>query len=70
MTCLKSTLPVSGTVPTQLTLLRALTEQALPEREHAASRPDAADIEYASWMPDPGAVEFDSWAAYLRHSVR
>jgi hypothetical protein len=70
MTCLKSTPSASGNVPALLTLLRTLTTQALLEREHAASRPDAAEIEYASWVPDPGALEFDSWAAYLRHAVR
>jgi len=70
MTCLKSTLPASGTVPALLTLLRTLKAQTVLELEHATSRRDAADIEYASWMPDPGAVEFDSWAAYLRHAVR
>ena len=70
MTCLKLTPPAPGTVPALLTLLRTLTAQALIDHEHAATRPDAAEIEYASWMPDPGALEFDSWAAYLRHFVR
>ena len=37
---------------------------------HAASRPDAAEIEYASWMPDPGAIEVASWAVHLRTAVR
>ncbi len=39
-------------------------------REPAASRGDAAEIEYASWMPDPGAIEVASWAANMRASVR
>ena len=34
--------------------------------EHAADRPDAAEIEYASWRPDPGAIELASWAAHMR----
>ena len=38
--------------------------------EHAASRPDAAEIEYASWMPDPGAIEVASWAAHMRTAIR
>lgn len=94
MTCLKFTLPASGTVPTLLTLPQPLTAHALLELEHAvigtlamldrdlfgagvvtapehaASRPDAAEIEYASWMPDPGAIEVASWAAHMRTSVR
>lgn len=36
----------------------------------AASRPDAAEVEYASWMPGPGAIEVDSWAASLRATRR
>jgi hypothetical protein len=38
--------------------------------EPAASRPDAAAIEYASWMADPGAIEVTSWAVHMRTSVR
>ena len=38
--------------------------------EPAASRLDAAEIEYASWMPDPGAIEVASWAAVMQAAVR
>ncbi|MDP3832940.1 MAG: hypothetical protein Q8Q82_03180 [Hydrogenophaga sp.] len=94
MTCLKLSLPGTGTVPALLTLPQPLTAQDLLElehavagtlaalgrdlfgagsgsaRQHAVSRPDAAEIEYASWMPDPGALEFASWAAHMRTSAR
>ena len=38
MTCLKLTLPASGTVPALLTLPQPLTPQTLLELEHAVDR--------------------------------
>jgi hypothetical protein len=79
MTCLKSTLPASGTAPAVLMLTLPVTTQALLELglafagtapAHAAHQPDAADIEYASWMSDPGAIEVASWGAHMRSPGR
>lgn len=83
MTCLKSNFPASEFLPSWLTLLQPLERQALlalldrylfgvdvgPAIAHAASRPDAADIEYASWLPDPAALEVASWASNIRNTV-
>lgn len=73
MTCLKSTLPASGTVPAQLTLPQALTAQALLELEHAVIGTLATlgrDLvgaglvtppERAVSQPDAAEIEYASW---------
>lgn len=73
MTCLKLTLPASGTVPALLTLPQPLTPQTLLELEHAVIGTLAmlgrdlfgAGVEMApepaASRPDDAAIEYASW---------
>ncbi|MES2098454.1 MAG: hypothetical protein V4569_01405 [Pseudomonadota bacterium] len=73
MTCLKLTLPASGTVPALLTLPQPLTAQALLELEHAVAGTLAMlgrdllgtgagiSLEPVVSQPDAAEIEYASW---------